>query len=232
MWHWAVQLANWKASECNETLTQPQPSSDYDSNGDTSDDSSDLTTNQLLTQTVGALHVDVAYYALACDLTPVANVMWGHPAGNSLYPSIDITVGHHTLTHPTNTTTTKSDGTTVQLTSAYCAEQRRLIINWYAQTIADFATKLKETQGSSNGSLMDETLLYWTSELSEGNGHGLGSFAYALLGRLGSTIKGGQAIDLASGPHNEVLTAIAKSFDVKLANGVVGEYGTGGLSLS
>ena len=168
---------------------------------------------------IGLLHVDLAYYALVCDLTPVANILWGRAAGNLNYASLGISDNHHSLTHPAVHHIPDSEG------------KRRRIIGWYAQQLARFAQRLADTPDGTRGSVLDHTLIYWTSEISEGNGHGQSNYSNVLLGGASNAFRMGRCIDVARRPHNDVLSAIAVAFDVDLPSGRFGEYGTGPLPI-
>ena len=178
-------------------------------------DENDFRFNQQLVEDIGKWNVDLAYYAFVCDLTPVANIIWGRSGGDAQYKSLGITDGHHGLTHPGVSHYEDCDG------------KRRRIIGWYSQQLADFATRLKAAPDGANGSVFDNTLMYWSSELAEGDGHGQSGYSYVLLGGASGRLRTGRCVDLARRPHNDVLSTIAQVFDVPMSGGRFGDYGSG-----
>ena len=171
-----------------------------------------------LVEELGKWNLDLAYHAFACDLTPVANVLWSRGGGDARYRSLGILDPHHWLTHPGIYNIPGSE------------EKRRQIVEWYASTLASFVTRLAETQDSGGDSLLENTMIYWTSEICEGDGHGQDGYTSVLLGSMGGNVRTGRCIDGSRRTHNELLSAIAVAFDVLPGAGRIGDYGAGPLA--
>jgi hypothetical protein len=90
------------------------------------------------------------------------------------------------------------------------------IVTWHVQQLANFAKKLAETP-DGDGSLLDHSLLYFGSGMSNGNQHDRFTPPTVLLGGANGRLKGNNHVRMENRePAANVLLNIAEIFDVML----------------
>ena len=134
-------------------------------------------------QAVGAMQMEIVAQAMSCGLTNIVTFMWSNSETNLIYKwlPIDYTVeqnkgGHHAMSH------------------ARAADLAQ-VDKWYASQFNTFIDKfsaIKESEG--NGTLLDNSLLMWTSCLSDGASHESRNAPIVLAGSNGGYFKQGKNI--------------------------------------
>jgi len=124
------------------------------------------------------LMLDLAVLALQCDVTRVITFMFAR--GSSMVdfaflPSIGTTTLHHTTSHH------GSDQGKIQ--------KLREIGKWEMQQWADFLTKLDAIQEPNGKTLLDNSLAYLNSEISDGDAHRKFDMPVVLAGTAGGKLK-------------------------------------------
>ena len=132
---------------------------------------------------VGHMQMEIVAQALSCGLTNVVTFMWSNSETNLIYKwlpidyNIDVNKGgHHAMSH------------------ARAADLAQ-VDQWYAKQFNTFIDKLagiKESEGS--GTLLDNSLLMWTSCLSDGAAHESRNVPLVLAGSNGGYFKQGKNI--------------------------------------
>jgi hypothetical protein len=152
---------------------------------------------------IGKLQMDLMVLAFACDVTRVATIMWAHAVGSPASPWLGISEGHHALSH---TSVTDVDGQT-KLTA---------VTEWHTEQLAYLISAMKKIPEGS-GTMFDNTVILWGTEVSIGNTHSHRDMPFVLAGSCGGAIKTGQVLtypkDAAGkGPsHNDMLVALAQA---------------------
>jgi hypothetical protein len=143
--------------------------------------------------------MDILVAALACDLTRVASMQVSFGDNDNLFPYtwLGIHTGHHSLTHMAAT-----DSVNAPLTKIY---------TWYSQQFLYFLKKL-DSVAEGNGTLLDNTLVVWGTELGTYLNHmswPLPMIVAGLTGRL----KAGQYINFGNTfvQHNRLLVSICNA---------------------
>jgi hypothetical protein len=151
----------------------------------------------------GALQMDLLAMALACDITRVASLQWSRSVSQTRFSWLNITSGHHDLSHRPDT---EPDAVS-NLTK---------INNWYAQQFAGLIGRLKATSDGAGGTLFDNTLLLWCNELAKGNTHSRVGAPYVLAGSGGGALRTGRYLsyDGQNLPHNNLLLSIVNAMGV------------------
>jgi len=142
--------------------------------------------------------MDVIAHAFACDVTRIATLQWGNGASNQQFPSKGVNLSHHSITHD-------------NYDANY--QNRAKVTEWYAERFLYFIEKLKSIP-EGDGSVLDNTLLVWTSEHSGFTQHGRENLPFLLAGSLGGTIRTGRFLNFDGGnekAHNDVYVAIAQA---------------------
>jgi hypothetical protein len=139
--------------------------------------------------------LDVLAAALACNLTSVASLQLKvGDNDNAPYPWLGVTEGHHPLSHSGDGDTAARD----KLTKIY---------TWYADRLAYFLAKL-DAIPEGNGTVLDNTLVVWSSEVGKGNNHSFSKLPVVLAGGLGGAVVTGRYLQYNNVPHNRLLVAL------------------------
>ncbi len=133
--------------------------------------------------------------ALTCDLTRVGTIMMA-PSRSDIFMSwLGINGSHHDLSHDPDSNTASA--------------QKLVQINqWYAGQVAALITSLKSVK-EGNGTLFDNTVVFWCNELGVGNNHS--HLQLPLLVATGdrSYFKPAQAVTMPAGTaHNRLLLSL------------------------
>ena len=102
--------------------------------------------------TIGKAQMDLLAMALACDLTRVASLQWR--SSLTAFPWVNVNAEHHILSHQTG-----SAGADASLTK---------ICTWNTEQFAYLLGLLKASPDLNGTTLLDNTLVYWPNELSNG----------------------------------------------------------------
>ena len=135
--------------------------------------------------------LDLLVLALQCDLTPVATYMLGNAGSNRAMPHLGISEGHHTLSHHQN--------------NPDMIDQLVRIAAWEVEQVGYLLNRLAAIPEGS-GDLLDQTLLFFSSEVEDGNRHRHHNLPVLLAG--------GEGMGLTQGLHQRVpdTTPIANLF--------------------
>jgi hypothetical protein len=148
---------------------------------------------------ISKAQIDLMVNAFAADFTRVASLQITNSVGGARMKWLDITEGHHDLSHEDD----KNEKAQEKLTK---------INKWYCEQLAYMAKRLSETpEPGGTGSLLDNTLIVWTNELGKGNSHTLDNIPFVLVGG-GLDFKMGRSLKYKRVPHNRLLMAFAHSF--------------------
>jgi hypothetical protein len=168
---------------------------------------------------VGQLHLALVRTAFACDLTRVATFMWApgtnHVTFGGLFPGMK-TSEHHPPSHSTAAAELKS---------------LEMIDTWYsARTSEALQEWLKLPDPSGQGSLLDNTVVVYLSELARGYDHDFRNTPLVLFGGAGSRLPGGRLLRPSSNrPTNDMWLALSQIFEVNLTKLGASEQYTGPL---
>lgn len=111
---------------------------------------------------------DLLVLAFQCDLTRISTFMLGEAASNQTYDFIGVPGSHHATSHH-------------QGQAQLIADLVR-IGAWEVDRFAELVAKLADTP-DADGSLLDSTLVYWSSEIQDGNDHTHRALPVLLAGR-------------------------------------------------
>lgn len=159
--------------------------------------------------TIGKLQMDLMTMAMACDLTRVGSIMWSHAGPTPPSPWLAINEGHHQLSHAGD-----SDEDAQKKLSR--------VKSWYAEQFAYMINAFKAVP-EGDGTMLDNTVIWWCSELSVGNSHSHRDMPFILAGSCGGYFKTGRFIDYGrmddkGVSHNNLLVSMCHAMgrtDVK-----------------
>lgn len=170
---------------------------------------------------IGKLQLDLMILAYSCDITRVASMQWSTAESTVVHnwlatppfpyltqlPPIAYTgtQEHHMLTHnetiavsALNMVYNPDNPALVTLNQAAVNTVRTdlsHIDTWYAMQYAYLLSQLKNIAQPNGTTLLDNTLLFWTSELGVGGVHSYTNVPYVVAGGAPVGITGGRFID-------------------------------------
>jgi len=155
----------------------------------------DLADDQTIEET-GHLQMDLAAAALACDQTRIITLQWNFAESEHLFQFLGPTRNHHVISHDWAGTTGFMEYGQIHV--------------WFAQQLAYFLAKLDSYQ-EGPGTLLDNTVLFWGSEIGESTNHDLTRMPYVLAGGGGGKLNTGRVVDYKSAPkdNNQLLVSLA-----------------------
>jgi hypothetical protein len=137
-------------------------------------------------QTVSDLQMNIMVQAVACGLTNIVTWMWANSETDMQFPWLNVLKGHHGMSHA-------RDPDLVKVDSFYASQVNKLINAM--KTIPD---------SGAAGSLMDNSLIMYTSCLSDGASHHSDNMPITLAGSNGGYFRQGKLIR-----YNSTFTADA-----------------------
>jgi hypothetical protein len=143
----------------------------------------------------GRLMMDMMAMAMACDLTRVGTLQWADSQANNSLPWLGLPDTHHGYQHD----------------RGYQPDAIRKIHEWYATQFAYLLDRLRAL-GEGDGTLLDNTLVFWGTEISTPNTHAQKNMPFLLAGRAGGRLRTGRWLRFDGRPHNDLLTAIANLY--------------------
>jgi hypothetical protein len=179
--------------------------------------------------TYTATVIDLMVLAFRCDATRVINYqqMNGGHSSYSSFPWLKINQDHHALSHHNG----------VLATGALLAQ----IEAWEIAQFSSFLQKL-DAIDEGNGTILDNSLIFLSSELSDGNRHNQGTTSYAgftaptgkpilLAGSAGKKINTGRHAIYADAPQANLFIALLNTLGVPATTfGAVGNAPLAGLT--
>jgi hypothetical protein len=145
----------------------------------------------------GSLQMDLLVMALACDITRVATLQWTRSVSETRFTWLNITDGHHTLSHLGDD-------------DAAAVDKLTRINTWYATQLASLIARLKAVPDANGTTLFDNTVILWSNELAKGNTHSRMGAPYVLAGGAGGALRTGRFVDYTGQglPHNNLLLSL------------------------
>jgi hypothetical protein len=188
------------------------------------------------------LHFDVLTQAFACDRTRFVVADWGIDRGTTdALPDVKDLHGEvaHQLEESGGDPAQNIPPTTKAMTDLAKLNMGKLQ-RWYAQQLATLMTRMSQTP-DGDGSLLDNTLIIWSSDFGE-NVHGGLNVPHILLGGAQKKFRMGRYLDFAPAsahpanngdipiyqPHNRLLVSVLQAFGLDLNQFGSDEY-TGSL---
>jgi hypothetical protein len=137
------------------------------------------------------LMIDMQIIAFQADLTRVVTFMIAREGSNRSYRKINISDGHHSLTHHQN--------------DPEKIEKVTQIDTYHAGLFAYYLDKLKKTP-DGDGTLLDHSLVLYGSSICDGNAHTHHNLPLVMAGGGGGRVKGGRHLNFPKEtPMNNLL---------------------------
>lgn len=168
-----------------------------------------LPTEPLDVEEHAATMIELIVTALRCDTTRAVTLMLDNSASNRVYTSLGVMHGHHELSHIAG-----SVGRTEDL-EAVGAWQ----VGWFARLVE----RLRDLE-EGEVSVLDSTLVLFSSELSDGNMHSHEDLPALLGGGRALGREPGRHLSLQGSDWGDFLLSIGRRVGLELDT--FGEYGT------
>ena len=158
---------------------------------------------------------DLMVLALQCDLTRVITFMLGNAASTRPYPFLGVSGAHHEISHHQN----KEEN----------FEALSVIDTWEVEQLAYLLRAMDAVQDGPGKSLLDNSLVMFSSEIEDGNRHGHTNLPVLLAGGQGGRVPTGRHLVYDnSEPIADLFISMLDSVDVGVDG--FGDNGTGKLA--
>ena len=147
----------------------------------------------------GQLQMDMAVAALACNQTRILTFQWSYSESEHLFAFLGISGSHHVISHDFS-----QSGTNYE---AY-----NKIQIWYQQQFAYLLQKMDAVK-EGTGTLLDNSIVLWATEIGESTQHDLMMMPYVLAGSAGGKIRPGRLLDFSSNrrDNNQMLVSLGQA---------------------
>ncbi len=160
------------------------------------------------------LMIDVMVLAMQCDMTRVITFMYQNAGSYRDYAFIGASGAHHEISH--------------HMSDPANFAKLEIIDQWEVVQFAKLLQRMKTTpDGDSN--LLDNSLVYFSSEISDGNAHNHDNLPVLLAGKAGGKFQSGRHLKFEGNPPlANLFTSILNMYGVPTAT--FGDDGTGPLA--
>jgi hypothetical protein len=126
------------------------------------------------------LLMDLILLAFQGNVTRIANMMFAAEVSNQTYNHVGVSDAFHPLSHHQNNEAKMS--------------RLRIIQEYHTRMFARFVDKMASLPDGDNGTMLDNAMLLYGSNMSNSNAHDHYPLPTAIIGKAGGRIKGGQHI--------------------------------------
>lgn len=144
--------------------------------------------------------IDLMAIAFSCDLTRVATFMLGNGGSGNTHPQIGIAEAHHELSHH------RSDPANLQKLAA--------INTWEVGEYAHLLQKLEAIDDGEGATGLDNSLVYFSSEIEDGDAHRHTNMPVLLAGGGGGTIATGNHRRYSNQTVGNLFVSVLAALDV------------------
>ncbi|WP_437318224.1 DUF1552 domain-containing protein [Sorangium sp. So ce385] len=143
---------------------------------------------------VGKLMMDMLVMALACDITAVGTLQWSDTEAKYTLPWLNLTEHHHFY----------------QEMGGFRPTECELIYTWYSEQHLYLLQEMEKVDMGGH-SLLDESVVFFGSEISHPPTHAKTNMPFLLAGG-GGGLRTGRWVRYPSLPHNNLLVSILNLF--------------------
>jgi hypothetical protein len=148
--------------------------------------------------------------AMQCDLTRVITYMLGNAGSGRVYTHLGIRDNHHELSHHAH------DATKIAAL--------RVIDTFEVQVLADLLARMKAVTEPDGSTLLDNTVVFFSSEISDGDRHNHDDLPILLAGGGQGAITTGRHLAMPGARVSNLFLAILRAFGA--ADATFGDDGT------
>ncbi|MBL4688886.1 MAG: DUF1552 domain-containing protein [Nannocystaceae bacterium] len=161
------------------------------------------------------LMCDLMVKAFECDRTRVLSFMLGNAGNNRDYPFLGVNAGHHNLSHHDNNPDNFA--------------MLEIIDRWEVEQLAYLLQQMAATPDGPDTTLLDNSMVFFSSEIEDGNSHGHRGLPTIVAGGGGGTINSGRHLDFGGQPMANLFLTMLQGLDVDINS--FGDNSTGPLAL-
>jgi hypothetical protein len=140
------------------------------------------------------LMYDLLFVAFRTDSTRIATFLLAYESSNRTFPDIEVTEGHHNLSH--------HQGKKSNL------EKIAKIDLWYMQQFARFLEKLDEAKDVDGRSMLQNSMIVYGSGNGDGNRHNHNNLPFILAGSGGGRLSPGRYMKLKAQPMSNIYLSL------------------------
>jgi len=159
------------------------------------------------------LMCDLMVKAFECDRTRIISFMLANAGSNRDFPFLGIGSGHHNVSHHGGDPANHA-----------ILEQ---IDRWEVEQLAYLLGQLAATPDGADSTLLDNSLIYFSSEIADGNSHSHAGLPVLLAGGAGGQLETGRHVQFDGDPMANLFISMLNKLDVDVAE--FGDDGTGPL---
>ena len=170
--------------------------------------------------TIADLQVDIMALALACDYTRVATLQFDHGAAGPTFAwdGMQHEYNHHKLSHGKVRDDCFGDSTESGCDDVAGYEDMLFDIDlWHQRKFARLLEKLEGYSEADGASVLDNSVILYTNELSDGKDHSWLDLPYVLAGSCAGYFKQGEYVhlgDYEEAPHNKLLNTLVNAMGI------------------
>lgn len=170
------------------------------------------------------LMVDILAIALACDAQRVGTVQFGSGAGGPIFrwDGMEHEYNHHKLSHGKVRDDCFGDSTEGGCANVDGFEQMLFDIDvWHQKRYARLLQRLDSYVEADGKTVLDNSAILYSNELSDGKAHSFIDLPYILAGSAGGALRQGEYVRLAearsdqAAPHNKLLNTLINVMGVQ-----------------
>lgn len=176
--------------------------------------------------TIADLQVDIFALALACDYTRVATLQFDRGAAGPtfLWDGMNHAYNHHKLSHGKNQDDCFGDDGDPNTCRDVDGYQDMLfdIDRWHQRKYARLLERLDGYVEEDGSTVLDNSAILYTNELSDGRTHNYQDLPYVLAGSAGGYFRTGRYLSMPRGlrgsetaPHNKLLNTLVNAMGVE-----------------
>lgn len=165
---------------------------------------------------VSQLQLELLAMAFRCDLTRVASIQFSNAINDIRFPWLNSLGSGHTLSH-----SGPSD-----------ANAREQLVKrgvWFSEQLA-YLMSMLESIPEGDGTVLDNTIIVWCSEVSAGNTHSHTDMPFLIAGGGAGRLKMGRYLQYGGVAHNQLLVGLLNALDVPVESFGLPEFNSGALS--
>jgi hypothetical protein len=194
---------------------------------------------------VADLQIDILAIAMACDYTRVGTMQFDRGSGGPIFrwDGMMHEYNHHKLSHGKVMDSCFGDSTANGCDDVVgYLDMLNAIDKWHAGKLARLLTKLNSYMEADGKTVLDNSVVMYTNELSDGKGHSFMDLPYILAGSCGGYFRQNEYVLLGvdgraedqRAPHNKLLNTIVNAMGIQsdwfgVAQGMGGTTMQGGV---
>jgi hypothetical protein len=146
----------------------------------------------------GKVMTDLLVASMACDLTRVGTMQWADSEAKFImnFAPLNLPDHHHAYQHE----------------HGFQPDALFKIYQWYASNFAYLLSKLDSVKEGDGTTLLDNTLVFWISEVQMPDDHGQTNMPFVLAGKAQGKVRTGRWIKIKPQPHNNLLVSLLNIF--------------------